>query len=431
MRLEFRLQSVSSLTGSHAAVKCTFTFDSGVSGHLLVLLDRQDKTEPSIYDRAIVEISLKGVMRLSVAMATHETGGWNQSLRKPLLNMTTAFSLANAIVRNDTADECQFTLPVNFVLQHLTASRHHSACNNPMIAGMVPSSAGLPPSLCARTDLSSSGMSACDATVTYFLSARVLLNDCTLAYHFHEICIFPCHDPDPPACCSDFPGEYCLWKQQTLRTRLLRRWATLAVAAEEPHAFTIRPGQCRSLFRLALDLHLETRLPRSTNSPLCIEASITWTLEALTLLSSTANHTIPTLNQTRYTAGSGVIVHPLCTREVKTLWRKWVPRTRQANDSSVLQEKRWSAQEDVLLIMDDLNNLPPTFAVPFLSRRYRLRVKIRLDNPYALPPLEIKVPVQILYNCGQQPFHQDAGTHSNQSELPDVHALPVYTTRSS
>lgn len=60
MRLEFRLQSASLLTGCHTAVKRTFTFDSRVSGHLLVSLDRQDKIEPSIYDRVIVEISLKG-----------------------------------------------------------------------------------------------------------------------------------------------------------------------------------------------------------------------------------------------------------------------------------------------------------------------------------------------------------------------------------
>lgn len=386
-----------------------------------------------------------GAMRLEAPITTPETGSWDFSIRKQvricnillkpvqtsdlaqLLDMTTASRLVDATVRDNNSDERQFIVPVDFTLQHLAQSQHQSVYHGSPAVGRVPCSIDLPPSLCARTDLSLPGSSRCSATIAYFLRARVLVDGRTLAYHSQEITIFPCHVPDPPTCNSDFPGEYCLWQQRTLRTRLFRKWATLTVKAEEPRVFILRPGRWQSVSRLVLDLQLETKPVTDTNSPICIEASVTWTLEALTLFSISANHMIPTLHQARYTPGSGIITNSVFTREVKVMCRNWVWRDHETDSLPKSQKRRWSAREDILMIMDDLSNLPPTFFTPFLSRRYRVRVMVRLHHQYVLSQLEIRVPVQVLYDCDERPPPPDTWIDWNHLDSPYTHVLPWYT----
>lgn len=349
-----------------------------------------------------------------------------------LLNMTTTSRLVDATVRDGNLDERQFIVPVDFTLQRLARSRQQPVCHSSRAVGTVPCSTDLPPSLCARSDLSPAASSACSATVAYFLRARVLVGDRLLAYHSREITIFPCHIPDPPTCDSDFPGEYCLRQQQTLRTRLCRRWATLAVEVKEPPVFILRPGRCQSRSRLVLDLQLETELATDANSPIRIEASVTWTLEALTLLSVAADHMIPTLHQARYTPGLGIITNPVFTREVKMMWRNWVWRDHGADGLSKAQKMWWSAREDILTIMDDLSDLPPTFSTPLLSRRYRMHVTVRLHRQHVWSKLEIRVPVQVLYDYdedyNERPPATDTWPDQDQLDFPHTHILPLYTT---
>jgi hypothetical protein len=127
------------------------------------------------------------------------------------------------------------------------------------------------------------------------------------------------------------------------------------------------------------------------------EVSINGRLQYSTFVCMHMPQATPTTRQVTTSPSMAHIVKPGSNHYLKMRWSNWM-RT----NSSDSEYAEWSASYPIWLSMESSSTLPPTFSLPYLSRRYSIMFQANISGP-CRSRVTLKLPVQIAYQSKEAP----------------------------
>lgn len=230
------------------------------------------------------------------------------------------------------------------------------------------------------------------ASVSYTLHARLHRGDALLASHVQKINIFDCSEIAPPLDIEDFTPEYNVCQESLLRKYIFQKLGRMAIGAKQPPALIFsKPGELAAT-KVLLNVTLHTIQEHFAGCAQdVLEASINWRLQSSTFVCMHMPNAIPTIRQVTTSPSMGHIVKASSTHHLKMRWSNWVRKNPAGSEYT-----EWTASYPVLLPVESTSTLPPTFFLPYLSRRYSILLEISISGP-CRSRATLKLPVQIVY----------------------------------
>ena len=245
-----------------------------------------------------------------------------------------------------------------------------------------------------------------DAKASYVVEAQVFRNNETIGSVSREIRLFYGSGLQPPTCLSDFPSEYLCEEKDALRKYIFSQVGIFSAVIAEPGPFLFCDGNDFAMTRLPICFAVQGSNAQGrgdatdpTTRP--FSASITWQLKTLTFMSAESMHFVPTILQARRTPSISLITTLGRRHQLKLALSGWSkPRSTASAFSSSKREgdgNGWATiEEELALSIPTRCMLAPTFATPHLSRRYSLKVQVRVAG-YGKASVRLEVPAQIVY----------------------------------
>ncbi|OAX80963.1 hypothetical protein ACJ72_04701 [Emergomyces africanus] len=277
----------------------------------------------------------------------------------------------------------------------------------------------LPPSLCVNAGNilpSSTEQNSVrgDCRITYTLQAYIMRDGRPTTGTFRHIMLFPTQEPQPPLCTADFPGDYALSRSVVLRTGMLfRRLGRLSVETEEPAPLEIskKSGGASTAIPLVLRFR-ESREQRSkceSMPPIPDFGGISFKLKQMTFISVAPQRRMPAtqdLLTSSFTAKDTKIVNEQSRKMKFSPWvrSRWKEKHGEHGESPDQEKQIWEMTTMLIFTYPDRKCPVPTFSSALVSRRYSVRIALRLEGVYH-GALELEVPLQIIYKADEQnPF---------------------------
>jgi len=249
--------------------------------------------------------------------------------------------------------------------------------------------ASIPPSL--KHEISPTPQGAqkprAGARVTYKLTARLLKDHHTVGTLVQPILLYLSRPPSPPMCVTDFTGEYRPVSKSVLRGPLFRKTGEISAIVQEPKQLTVRADRADSMVELPIKMMLERFGGDAalSNFP-SFEAEISWDLRCSTFVSIFEQQGPPTLKEALVSPATAFVRSSLGSRSLRMVWRNW---RRIGGDPS-----RIESEQSLWVTLPRSKVLTPTFWSPFLSRRYSIRLQLKVTKP-GTAKLEVEVPIQV------------------------------------
>jgi hypothetical protein len=200
------------------------------------------------------------------------------------------------------------------------------------------------------------------ASVSYVLQARLFRGETLLASHRQKIYVFDCSEIAPPLVVEDFTPEYIL------RSKFVGNDENIA--------------QCYIVHSPGASWRQRARRLRGIHQ---LEATV------FDFCLYDMPEATPTTRQVTMSPSMAHIVKAGSNHHLKMRWSNWV-----RIDSSNSEYAEWSASYPIWLCMERSSKLPPTFSLPYLSRRYSILFEASISDP-CRSRVALKLPVQIAY----------------------------------
>lgn len=226
------------------------------------------------------------------------------------------------------------------------------------------------------------------ALVTYRLTARVFSNHRIIKRLAQPILLLMSQGPSPPTCITDFKDEYQPAQSAILRGPLFqKKVGELSVDVQEPKQLNVRAHSAESVVEVPVKLRLERQSQEAfATDQLCVEAEVKWQFRSATFVSIIEQRGPVTMKQALRSPATAHVRTSLKTRTMTMTWRNWRLETQ---GSKALESK-----QSLWLTLPRSEILTPTFWSPFISRRYSIRLQLKITKPGSAK-LEVEVPIQV------------------------------------
>lgn len=289
-----------------------------------------------------------------------------------------------------TIDICHFQIPLALIAVPDDNS-HADRCDN---RGQLPSS--LEQRTSAALDWKSSAPKT-TASVSYTLNADLWRGNVLLVSHSRKVRIFNCSEIAPPLCLGDFGKEYSNCQEIVMRKNLIQKIGKMSIKATQPDALIFSGPDASATTKVLLQLRLQTIYdPGEGCEPGAFEAAIKWTLRSSTFVCMHMQAATPTIGQLTRSPSMGCIKSTCATHRLKMLWSDWRP------NSADPDSREWTATYPLWLSIKSSPALPPTFLLPYLSRRYTIAIEISISGQWHSKST-LTLPVQVTYQSKANP----------------------------
>ncbi|KEF61141.1 uncharacterized protein A1O9_02706 [Exophiala aquamarina CBS 119918] len=270
------------------------------------------------------------------------------------------------------------------------------------------------------------------ASVSYLLHAKLWRDDVLLVSHSQNIYILNCSDAAPPLCLGDFGQEYNNRHEIVLRKNPLQKIGKISIQANQPDALVFTGYNTSAITKVLLHVKLQTTHgPREGPQSNDFEATVKWRLQSSTFVCMHMQDAVPTTRQLVLSPSMGCITKTISSHDLKMKWSDWTRTEADDPDST-----EWTATYPVWLSIKSSPGLPPTFLLPYLSRRYSIAMIVSVPGRWH-SKATIKLPVQVAYRskvrppqCILESSHlcaiEDHTGREPVSSNTDDHVLPPY-----
>jgi hypothetical protein len=260
----------------------------------------------------------------------------------------------------------------------------------------------LPSSLDAKTSATSELKSSAPkmtASVSYNLQTSLRRGGALLTSRVQKIHIFECSQVAPPLVIEDFGQEYKLCQEISLRRHFFQKVGRMVLRANQPEAFIFFEPTAVATAKVLLDVAVfaDREYFEDCGPQPSFDTSIDWNIQSATFACMQLPESVPTLQQVRNSLSTACVLKSITSHHLKTKWADW---TRTSPTSASAKFTKWSAKYPIWLSMQSSSTLPPTFSMPYLSRRYTILLQIRISGP-CRGRTTLKLPVQVVYQTNQ------------------------------
>ena len=262
------------------------------------------------------------------------------------------------------------------------------------------------------------------ASVTYALHAKLYRGDALLASHVQKIHIFDCSEIAPPLVVEDFASEYNLCQESLLRRGIVKKCGRMLFRAAQPDALIFSDPRATATTKVLLHVtYNKAEASSQHDEPEAFEASVNWKLQSSTIVCMHMPDAIPTIRQVNSSLSMAHISKTNSTHHLKMEWSKW--RRTSRTDSGCTE---WTGSFPIWLVAESSLSLPPTFSLPYLSRRYSVLLELSVSG-LCRAKAALRLPIQVAYHSTAAPTRTSCQTNpvflaeNASSRSPPLHSL--------
>lgn len=367
-----------------------------------------------------IEVDLEGFMKTDIDTCVEKCSELRVTVEKKILSMTQSISIQG---QAGSVPASGHRYPFSFNVLSWLRRDEQSRPHHRVMSEMQNNFLSIPPSLQHEITSTPQGVPKprAGARVTYKLTARLLRNQRTVEKVVQPILLLLSSGPAPPMCLADYKGEYRLCEKNALKGSFRQKLGEVSVNVQEPKQLVVRTCSPNSMVELPVKLRWEMPKESSPIEYPRIEAEVKWQFRFSTFVSMLEQRGPPTLKQALASPATAFVRSSLNAREMRVVWRDWRPT--YDGEVNVVE-----SEQSLWLTFPRAEILTPTFWSPFLSRRYSIRLQLKITNPGSAK-YDVEVPVQVCVEGATSAGPDSTYRESHDMLLEDIEGdelLPQY-----